>query len=404
MLEQLALDVDSLRIARPTTPEGVNAVLLRHCERLFPYQPGSGSTDPNRPTQVVHTVRQMWAAYQAYKTARAGNPALTRLQNTSATLRAHARFKEIQKDLRKQGLANRKARVLAELEAAETAAQAGDMHKLYYHIRKLSPQGPRENIHIRSPEGKLISPEAEHDAIIQYYTGVFSRDAANPQQACVLQHEHSLSQEELAIALSKQRSGRAFPPGSAPPELWKYLAPTLFHHVLPLINSCLSPGLLRIPGIWTDCWLKPLPKPGKPPTSAPNLRPIALQDPFGKCIARVVKSRIQAEILEKLAATPQFAYLPARSTASAISRAARFCASVRDKLQSSRIEVRDRKAGKTRSPITGGGLLSIDMSKAFDYVSHSYLASSLRHLVGPCAAPHPVPCHAQRAHWGDSST
>eukprot|EP00439_Symbiodinium_sp_Y106_P030360 s6426_g3.t1 len=108
--------------------------------------------------------------------------------------------------------------------------------------------------------------------------------------------------------------------------------------------------------------------------------PIALQDPLGKCIARVVKSRIQAEILEKLAATPQFAYLPARSTASAISRAARFCASVRDKLQSSRIEVRDRKAGKTRSPITGGGLLSIDMSKAFDYVSHSYLASSLRHL------------------------
>ena len=94
MLEQLALDVDSLRIARPTTPEGVNAVLLRHCERLFPYQPGSGSTDPNRPTQVVHTVRQMWAAYQAYKTARAGNPALTRLQNTSATLRAQRKSRK----------------------------------------------------------------------------------------------------------------------------------------------------------------------------------------------------------------------------------------------------------------------------------------------------------------------
>ena len=180
--------------------------------------------------------------------------------------------------------------------------------------------------------------------------------------------------------MSKQRSGRAFPPGSAPPELWKYLAPTLAPHVLPLINSYLEPGPINFPSIWTDCWLKPLPKPTKPPNSAANLRPIALQDPLGKCIARTLKTRIQAEILEKLADTPQFAYLPSRSTASAISRAARFCAHIRSKLSSSRIEVRDRKAGKTRAPITGGALLSLDMSEAFDYVPHEYLARALQHL------------------------
>ena len=208
VLEQLALDMDhDLSHARPTTPDDVNAALLRHCERLFPCQPGPHSADHHTVesgrTQVKHTVRHMWAAYQAYKTARAGDPTLTGLQNTSATLRAHAKFKEIQKTLRKQGLANRKAKVLAELEAAEIAAQAGDMHKLYYHIRRLSPKGPRESIHIRSPDGKLISPEAEHQAILQYYTGVFSRDAACPRPTCALQHAHDLSLAELLTAMSK---------------------------------------------------------------------------------------------------------------------------------------------------------------------------------------------------------
>ena len=281
VLEQLALDVDhDLGRARPTSPDDVNAALLRHCERLFPCQPGPHKAEHSiveaGHTQAKHTVKHMWAAYQAYKDARAGDPSLTGLQNTSATLRAHAKFKEIQKILRKQGLANRKAKVLAELEAAEIAAQAGDMHKLYYHIRRLSPKGPRESIHIRSPDGKLISPEAEHRAILQYYTGVFSRDAACPRPTCALQHAHDLSLTELLTAMSKQRSGRAFPPGSAPPELWKCLAPTLAPHVLPLINSYLEPGPIIFPSIWTDCWLKPLPKPTKPPNSAANLRPIAL--------------------------------------------------------------------------------------------------------------------------------
>ena len=45
-----------------------------------------------------------------------------------------------------------------------------------------------------------------------------------------------------------------------------------------------------------------------------------------------------------------------------------------------RREVHDRRAGKACIQARGAALLSIDMSKAFDQVSHSYLAAAMRHL------------------------
>ena len=381
VLDQLAQAVHlELSDARPTDPEEVNTILLRRCAAFFPLQPCLPQPRPGQSPEVRCTVSSMWVAYRQFKSAKTWNPALTRLQNTWAILRAHARFQRAHRELRKRGLAKRKAAILEELEAVEAAAKVGDMHKLYFHVRKLSPKGPRERIHIRTSDGKLLSPQAEHEAILKHFTAVFCRDATHPQTACCLTEPCPLSLEELLKALQMQRGGRAIPPGSAPPELWKHLASTLAPIVLPIINHRLSAGPLTLPNLWTDCWLKPLPKPTKPPNCAPNLRPIALQDPLGKCIARALKARLQAEILGKLAETPQFAYLPSRSTACAISRAARFCAHIRNKICSARIEVRDRKAGKTRAPVSGGALLSLDMSKAFDLVPHAYLARALRYL------------------------
>ena len=88
------------------------------------------------------------------------------------------------------------------------------------------------------------------------------------------------------------------------------------------------------------------------------------------------------KILPAVAQTPQFAYLPQRSTANAISRAAQFCDAIRSKLRDARARatVWTRKAGRRQNPYYGGALFSLDMSKAFDMVSHSYLEKSLMHL------------------------
>ena len=57
-----------------------------------------------------------------------------------------------------------------------------------------------------------------------------------------------------------------------------------------------------------------------------------------------------------------------------------FCHEIRDLLSAARIEVQDRQRGKVRRSMVGGCLLSVDMSKAFDYVSHEYLACALDFL------------------------
>ena len=228
VLDQLAQTVHlELSNARPTDPEEVNTILLRRCAAYFPLQPCLPQPRPGQSPEVRCTVSSMWVAYRQLKSAKTWNPALTRLQNTWAILRAHARFQRAHRELRKRGLAKRKAAILEELEAAEAAAKVGDMHKLYFHVRKLSPKGPRERIHIRTSDGKLLSPQAEHEAILEHFTAVFCRDAAHPHTACCLTEPCPLSLEELLKALQKQRGGRAIPPGSAPPELWKHLASTL---------------------------------------------------------------------------------------------------------------------------------------------------------------------------------
>ena len=57
-----------------------------------------------------------------------------------------------------------------------------------------------------------------------------------------------------------------------------------------------------------------------------------------------------------------------------------FCHEVRESLSAARIEVQDRKLGKTRTSMVGGGVLSVDMSKAFDLVSRSCLTKALEFL------------------------
>ncbi|CAE7364204.1 unnamed protein product [Symbiodinium microadriaticum] len=165
-----------------------------------------------------------------------------------------------------------------------------------------------------------------------------------------------------------------------PPDVWKRCAAMVLPHVQALFRMYLSAGELRLPADWRDGWLHLLPKPRKPTKIPANLRPIALQCPLGKCLARIIKNRVLQIILPKMEHTPHFAYLPGRSTYNAISRIAQHRRAASSQLAGLRREVHERRAGKTCVQAEGAALLSIDMSNAFDQVSHAYLAASMRHL------------------------
>ena len=194
----------------------------------------------------------------------------------------------------------------------------------------------------------------------------------------VLQAPYLICDTEVLDCFSKQASGKAVPQGSVPVEVWKLCMPEVLPRIRRLFEQHLQ-GDLSLPTTWRDCHLYLLPKPSKPAKLPASLRPIALQCPLGKCLARVIQRRLLEHIMPALESTAQYAYLPGRSTQTALALIAQHCHEVRTHLVNSRIEVGDRKRGRTTS-IMGAAMLSVDLSLAFDRVSHHYLSDALRFL------------------------
>ncbi|CAE7756511.1 unnamed protein product, partial [Symbiodinium necroappetens] len=241
-------------------------------------------------------------------------------------------------------------------------------------------RAPRERIQIRGPDNTILDPTQEFQHIYEYFTHLYQQGPDTCSTTYVLQHDYNVTDTEILTSLKQQKAGKAVPQGKVPPDVWKRCAHLLLPHVRRLFQQHLSAGAIDLPTDWRDGWLHLLPKPHKPTKTPANLRPIALQCPLGKCLARIIKTRILTHILPRLDQVPQYAYLPGRSTTNAISRIARHCREARQQLSGLRREVHDRRAGKACIQARGAALLSIDMSKAFDQVSHSYLAAAMRHL------------------------
>ncbi|CAE7647723.1 unnamed protein product [Symbiodinium sp. CCMP2456] len=302
----------------------------------------------------------------------------SRLSAVFAAFRKWQIFRRCQRELQQRGKERRKQRLEMSWQEAETAANVGDMHTLYSCVRKLAPKTARERIQIRSIEDKLLTPQQEFQHIQDYFAKLYSRDPKH-QDTLRLLAPYNITAEILQ-SLSKLQSGRAVPKGKVPPEVWKLLKHDVVPVVGQLFRQCLQPGTLSLPPEWRDGWLRLLPKPNKPTKTPANLRPIALQCPLGKCLARVIKTRLLAAILPKLQQTAQYAYLPNRSTGNAIARVAQHCSAARARLGAIRREVFERRAGLSCAQASGAAMLSVDMSKAFDKVSRSYLVSALQFL------------------------
>ena len=374
--------ISSLPIAQAADPDSLNAAVLECCKRHFPSRSQHRLPRPWQCTDIQITVKDMWASHHAYSNAlvafhRSASRELLRL--AFDVFRCHVQFRKMQHTLRKRGTQKRRSIFLQDLDIAEQAAVRGDIHLLYRQIRRMAPKTKHERIQLRQQDGKMMTKESEFETIKGYFTTVFTRDRpenlAQPRSA-----SFSPTLERIEKALRQSRSGRAIPGGSVPPEIWHHCADILAPAVSSLFQTFLTAGSAFVPPTWSACWLKLLPKPQKPAHIVANLRPIALQDHLGKSLARLIKQDILEKIMPAIKDTPQFAYLPRRSTANAVSRAAQFCDNMRTQLREAKTTVWTRKAGHRPNPYHGGAVFSLDMSKAFDMVSHAYLEQALRHL------------------------
>ena len=114
------------------------------------------------------------------------------------------------------------------------------------------------------------------------------------------------------------------------------------------------------------------------PANRPPGRPIGVQDPASKLVARVLRDRLTSQVAD-LHAAPQFAYVKGKSIDSAIMRVIRHCRETRARLQAGALSVHARAAGEVCSSSYGSVMIGIDLSRAFDNLTRDMLQRSLRH-------------------------
>ena len=136
-----------------------------------------------------------------------------------------------------------------------------------------------------------------------------------------------------------------------------------------------TPALL--PKDWSSGTLAFLPKPGKSSTSPADLRPIALLEPTGKSLMRIVAKEMMNEAWPSMHGFPQFAYVPGRGCDDAIERVLAHCSTVRSDAKMFQYSLHQAAAGQPSNELFGGLLLSLDLTKAFDMVNRPKLFSAL---------------------------
>ena len=316
----------------------------------------------------------MWQALRQWRGSRRSASGRRRLFQV---WRKFAQFRAVSRELRRASLQARKQKLHDVIDRAARAASKDQMGEIYRITKFLAPKQRRERVVVRASDGSLLRPQQQFQSILDYFQSAFSdtkpfHPDTDPEPPCI-------DAAELQLAVASLKTKKAVPITSAPPEVWKAL-PDLFATSLARdyhLGTSSRPS--RLTHEITDCSLLLLPKPHKSSRLPKDLRPIGVQDPASKLVARVLRDRLTSQVADLLHAAPQFAYVEGKSIDSAIMRVIRHCRETRARLQAGALSVHARAAGEVCSSCYGSVMIGIDLSRAFDNLTRDVLQRSLRH-------------------------
>ena len=393
VLENFCKEVAALQCSAEELDQQLSEV-WRACQRRAPVLPVTTFNQPEvslktyweakRHLQVIAEVTVMQCVLSGQASAALVHSSRVTctgqyLQTALQRWRAFAAFQKQNKLLRKRTRDRKQAKVERQIEEAVEADSKG-LTYLYKCMNTLRPKQPKRTIHIKGQDGSMQSDQAEIDSICEYFQHVFSSSTPKVQQEWHLQSHLNISLEEIRDALHSLSAKKALPAGHAPARLWKAGGDTIVRILHEDWSSRFSPGQLYLPPSWNESSTVLIPKPGKPPTSPANLRPISLLPAISKMLARIAANRLRPFLEEAAFQMPQFAYLKQRQTLDSIDRAVAHCVHIRKRIAENRINPFRSKA---RNPFTGGMQLSLDMAKAFDRMPRPLLLQSLERISTP---------------------
>ena len=375
----------------------------RRCTQRLPRKATSVSTGNQLENHI--SLKSYWDSKRALRTALARSeqyhaPAIWHIADAPARLvrnlfassakglssllscwKAACKFRSQDRYLRQRVRQRKHDKVDQLIAQAQAVAQAG-LSGLYQLANQIRPKTSRRSIHFRGQSGQLLTAEEELHSLKYYFMDLYRSEMKSTTVWRLTEHMN-ITAAEVANAFRQLSARKALPRGQAPAALWKAAAPVLEHKVCEAFNEVLKPGPLQFPDSWNKAFLTLVPKPGKPPTKAENLRPISLLPALPKLLARIAAERLKPYLLSALASTPQFAYVARRRVEDALDRVTSHCRSVRERLKGGGRSIFKLKEGHRESLLYGGMQLSLDLSKAYDRLPRASLLKSLERIQAP---------------------
>ena len=204
---------------------------------------------------------------------------LTTFRKASKQFREHAKLAKRDKITRVAG------------ELAEASAR-GDQRGLWQGAKKLAPWKPRAKMSIRGPEGTILSPEEQLQALLDHSTRKFCHGDPYISERR-MNVDFTVTEQEVERLVSKTPLRKAVPESVAPSAVWKLCAASVSRVIVRALRSSWGaekPAL--IPQHWKDSQLVWIAKPNKDSSKPQGYRPIGLSHPLAKILNKLVRERL----------------------------------------------------------------------------------------------------------------
>ena len=243
-------------------------------------------------------------------------------------------------------------------------------------VKALAPKSERNQLQLRK-DGHIMTPEAELNWIVdEFGTRYGARDEPLPGK---IREQLPLHIQEWEVWNQREKLPvrKAVPPTAAPPVPWKACSAEITPFVTEQVNQSWQQDVISVEQGWADAIVALLPKPKTKNHTPSSWRPIGLQHPLGKSLMCVIISRAKHQIHQLVYSVPQTAYMPHRSTYTALKRVYSHRYYVRDMAERHRTTPHQQQAGITKVISSGGLQISMDLSSAFDLVPWSSVKEAL---------------------------
>ena len=236
---------------------------------------------------------------------------------------------------------------------------------------------------IRGPEGTILSPEEQLQALLDHSTRKFCHgDPYISEHRMTM--DFTVTEQEVERLISKTPLRKAVPESVAPSAVWKLCAESVSQVIVHALRSCWGAEMpALIPQHWKDSQLVWIAKPNKDPSKPQGYRPIGLSHPLAKSLNKLVRERLRPYLESKLQHLPQFAYTNGRGVLDALLRVHSHLRNARLLSLQGRASIYELHQGRRANPCVGGLSFSLDLEGAFDSVPRPKLAESLRRLTAP---------------------